>query len=507
VLEASNYPRNVSAELRRIRQEYQVRSIAKRTIAIGAIGLAILNLAGCGEEIDARQTKEIQGLLYKIHDKDPFSGRVTNYPMSVLGLFNVGTCTVDIKKGLPDGDMTCSDTSGKVVGTGEFKAGKQDGKVERFDANTGKKTVVEHWSQGRKDGVQEQYDPQSGEKVLEVNYSQGRKDGRERAWDSTGKEKIADLEWAHGVQTGFDNRGTQHSNYVNGKKQGVQQDYSIANNHWYLANENNYENDVMHGVQKQMDAQGNVTELSVFDHGRIRSRTVDKYNYSGQHVHHYSGLAIIPDASQYMASDLSKDGVEQYWDDQGHLIRELQWRKGILQSAVATVWSRDKQDSQYQGIGVSTTLPTQSVVKQGQERVLGDNGELQAVIFWNNGRPVQILASLAPALRAQHPGKMALVDDDEYGTGVTSVPDFEQPSRFSTQGVRGENLQFVDVPSPTQASAVGEVLPASAPVVAIPGVSANSDSCVDQRVEAVHAENPDALIPADMLEEFEQDCK
>lgn len=499
--------RRVAAGELEIRQEYQVKSIAGRTIAVGAIGWAILSLAGCTEEIDARQTKEIQGLLYKIHAEDPFTGRVTNYQISVLGLFNVGMCTVDFKKGLPDGSMTCTDNSGTVLGTGEFKAGKQDGKVERFDAKTGKKTVVEHWSNGRKDGAQEQYDAQSGEKVLEVNYSHGNKDGRERAWDSAGKEKIADLDWANGVQTGFDNRGYVHANYVNGKKQGVQKEFSIAGNRWYLAKENNYDNDVMDGVQKEMDAQGNVTELSVFDHDKIRSRTVDKYNYSGQHVHHYTGLAIIPDANRFIASDLSKDGVEQYWDDKGRLIRELQWSKGVLNSAVATVWAGDKQDSQFQGVGLSSTLPTQSVVKQGQERVLSDKGELQALIFWNSGRPVQILAALAPSMSAQHPGKMALVGDDRYGTGITVISDFEEPSRFSGEGVRGDYLPLVDIPAQGISSAAVAAVASEDPMVVIPSDSTNFDSCVQKKVDAVHAEDPEALIPADMLEEFEQDCK
>lgn len=484
-----------------------MRFIAGRAFAIGAIGLATLSLTGCNEEIDVRQTKEIQGLLYKIHAEDPFTGRVTNYPISVLGLFNVGTCIVDFKKGLPDGDMKCADNAGTVVGTGEFKAGKKDGKAERFDPKTSKKVVVEHWKNGRQDGVQEQYDAQTGEKILEVSYADGRKDGRERAWDSAGKEKIADLEWKNGLQSGFDNRGTQHRNYANGKKQGLQQDYSIDSNRWYLASENNYDNDLMDGVQKQMDARGNVTELSVFDHDKIRSRTLDKYSYTGAHVHHYTGLAIIPDANRYMASDLSKDGVEQYWDEQGQLIRELQWSKGVLQSAVATVWAGDKQDSQFQGIGVRTTLPTQSVVKHGQERVIGDKGELQTVIFWNNGKPTQILAALVPSLSAQYPGKMALVDNDRYGSGVTSIPDFEESSRFSGEGVRGENLRLVDIPAPSQESAAGPTLVSSEPTVVIPGIGGDSDSCVQQRVDAVHAEDPDALIRADMLEEFEQDCK
>jgi hypothetical protein len=102
---------------------------------------------------------------------------------------------------------------------------------------------------------------------------------------------------------------------------------------------------------------------------------------------------------------------------------------------------------------------------------------------------------------------MALVDYDRYGSGVTSIPDFEEASRFSGDGLRGENLQLVDIPTPSQTSAAGATLASSDPTVSIPGIDADSDGCVQQRVDAVHAEDPDALIRADMLEEFEQDCK
>ncbi|MNP81163.1 hypothetical protein D3C76_1794520 [compost metagenome] len=51
-------------------------------------------------------------------------------------------------------------------------------------------------------------------------------------------------------------------------------------------------------------------------------------------------------------------------------------------------------------------------------------------------------------------------------------------------------------------------VPASAQAAAAPVAAASNDqdSCVQRKVDAVHAEDPDALIRADMLEEFEQDC-
>jgi antitoxin component YwqK of YwqJK toxin-antitoxin module len=492
-----------------VNKEILVSSNARRCLALSAITLACLNLAGCfSEEIDARQTHEIQGLLYKIHAEDPFTGRVLNYPISVLGLFNVGTCAADFKKGLPDGEMRCSDNAGTLIASGEFKAGKRDGKEEKFDAKTGKKTAVGHWKNGLQDGVQEQFNPQNGERVLEVHYSAGKKQGRERAWDNQGDQLIAELEWDNGLQSGFDNRGTQHRTYLDGKQHGPQKEYSIDGSRFYVAREENYDNGVMHGVQKRIDARGNVTELSVFEHDKLRTRTVDEYNYSGQHVHHVSRVALKEDVNRFIASDLSNDGEEQYWDDQGNLIRQLQWRNGQLLSATATVWVGGRQESQFQGIGRDSYEPTQQdVLKHGQERLFSDNGELQAVIFWNAGSVNQILVSLPPDQRNQYPGKMGLFDGNEFwGSPVQADPDFSKPSRYNA-GFATRYEQLVDIPAPGQPMQASNV-PASAQAAAAPVAAAGNDqdSCVQRKVDAVHAEDPDALIRADMLEEFEQDC-
>lgn len=481
---------------------------SRRSFALSAITLASLSLTGClTEEIDARQTHEIQGLLYKIHAEDPFTGRLINYPISVLGLFNVGTCAADFKKGLPDGEIRCPDNAGTLIATGEFKAGKRHGKEEKFDAKTGKKTMIGHWVNGLQDGVQEQFNPQNGELILEVHYTAGKKDGRERAWDSEGDQLIADLEWENGLQTGFDNRGTQHRTYLNGKLHGPQKNYSIDGNRFYVASEENYENGLLQGVQKSIDARGNVTELSVFEHDKLRTRTVDKYSYAGQHVHHVSSVALKEDVNRYIASDMSNDGTEQYWDDKGRLVRELQWHNGKLLSATATVWVGDRQDSQFQGVGRSGYDDhQQNVVKHGQERLFSDNGELQAVIFWDAGKASQILVALPPDQRSQYPGKMGLIDVDSQWSPVKENPDFNEPS-YVGAGFTTSYEQLMDVPAPGQAMQT-RAAPVNAQVAAGPtDTNGDFDSCVQHKIDAVHAEDPDALIRADMLEEFEQNCR
>lgn len=477
-----------------------------RCLALSTIILASLSLTGClTEEIDARQTHEIQGLLYKIHAKDPFTGRVLNYPVSVLGLFNVGRCAVDVKNGLPDGEMRCSDNAGVVVAIGEFKEGKRNGKEEKFDAKTGNKTAVGHWLNGLQDGAQEQFNPQNGERILEVHYTAGKKDGRERAWSVERNELIADLEWKNGLQSGFDNRGAQHRNYLNGKLHGLQKDFSIANDRFYVASEKNYENGLMHGVQKDIDAHGNVTEMSVFEHDKLRTRTVDKYSYSGQHLHHYSSVALKEDVNRYMESDMSKDGVEQYWDDNGRLVRELQWSNGKLLSATATVWVGDSQESQFQGVVDHGYGDQQFVVKHGQERLFSDKGELQAVIFWDSGKATQIFAALPADQRSQFPGKMGLVDEFHYFDPVEENSDFKEPSRYvgGNSTIRFEKLVDIPLVLQTPKNSLKETINNNKKS---PNASEVSESCVQRKIDAVHAENSEALIRADMLQEFEQDC-
>lgn len=476
-------------------------------LTLSAITLASLSLTGCfTEEIDARQTHEIQGLLYKVHAEDPFTGRVLNYPMSVLGLFNVGTCAADIKKGMLDGELRCSDNAGRLLATGEFKASKRNGEEKRFDAMTGKMTMIGHWTNGRQDGVQEQFNPQNGERILELHYTAGKKDGRERAWNNEGNQLIADLEWKNGLQSGFDNRGTQHHTYLNGKLHGPQKHYVLDGNRLYVSREENYENGLMHGVQKHIDARGNVTELSVFEHDELRTRTIDEYSYTGQHVHHVSRVALKEDVNRYINSDLSNDGTEQYWDDKGRLVRELQWRNGQLLGATATVWVGGRKDSQFQGVGRDGYEEhQQDVVKHGQERLFSNKDELLAVIIWDEGKTSQILVALPPDQRSQHPGKMGLLLD-EWSHLVDENPDFSEPSRYVGVGFAKRYEQLVDVPAPDLAVQTSAA-PVNAQVATGPAdTNGELDSCVQRKVNAVHAEDPNALIYADMLKEFKQDC-
>ncbi|MHD0644841.1 toxin-antitoxin system YwqK family antitoxin [Pseudomonas aeruginosa] len=486
----------------------------RRISAFGAVALATLGLSGCfNEEIDARQTQEIQGLLYKVHADDPFTGRVLNYPMNFLGIMSLGSCAMDIKKGLPDGEVRCSDNSGNILATGEFKAGKRNGKEEKFDPATGTKTFAGNWKDGRQDGLQEQFNPKNGKLIHEVHYSAGQKDGRERVWDDSGEKLTTDLVWENGRQTGFVSGGAslQYNTYLNGKRNGVQKSFGIDGNRLFVMSEENYVNDEPDGVQKKFNSDGKVTESSVFDHGKIRSRTKDDYNSAGVNRHHVSLLALSDDANQFIDSSMSKDGLEQYWDDKGRLIRELQWDKGQLVKATATVWVGDRKESEFQGVVQQNTIGIQSAVKQGHERIFSDSGELQAIIVWDNGYASQLLLPLPPELRSKYPGKMALLTKSgNYSWPVHDMRYFEEVSRYTGDGDGyARNYQdLVDVPAAGQLAKTDPNAVLLQSVADLEGSESTSsvDACVMKKSDAVHAENPDALVTHDMIEEFTQEC-
>lgn len=135
-----------------------------------------------------------------------------------------------------------------------------------------------------------------------------------------------------------------------------------------------------------------------------------------------------------------------------------------------------------------------------------ENGTLQAVIIWNAGDVVHTLVALPPDRRDQYPGKMALLDGVEgWGNPVTEEPAFYRQSRYDEGRYAVNHVKIVDIPTPGQAVQVSA--PSAASPVLAAAESNDLDACVQRRVDAVHADDPEALVRADMLEEFEHDCK
>jgi antitoxin component YwqK of YwqJK toxin-antitoxin module len=186
---------------------------------------ACLLLGACSsQKIDERQTDDIQGLVYKHGDSDPFTGTVIHSKLKRFQSVIVDDCSVNYKKGVLDGEMDCSDNNGTKVFEANFVDEKKSGVEKRWSASTGELTYQASWDAGNKDGVEKTYDPTGKTLLQQITWSGGAQAGTEKTWDAQGK-LMTDLDWKDGKQTGTQrtDTGTQiiEVTYKDGRYDGV----------------------------------------------------------------------------------------------------------------------------------------------------------------------------------------------------------------------------------------------------------------------------------------------
>lgn len=359
-------------------------------------------ISGCfSEEIDYRQTHENQGLIYKLHDTEPYTGRILNFPISLLGLVNAGSCTIEFQKGLPSGETICSSRSGAIVGRLHFRSGEKDGTEERYDAETGKLTHRIQWHKNRQHGLFVQFNPVNGKIIAEVNFWNGQKDGTEKYWTDDGKTLITSLEWKNGKETGFDNRYNRQRALVDGLPHGRQLEFSNED-----ITEKNYKMGVRHGLQKS-SIHGIPHQEEVYEDGIIMSRVVREHNFGT--LTRLVNQVRVNDKPHYLDS-LAYDGLEQRWDNDGNLTHEIQWQRGKVISAKRIQWINGQQAGQYNGLGTDILDINQRIVKDGLERLFDRNGELTAIISWLKGQVIMAAIWLPEHMHKEHPNKLGIID-------------------------------------------------------------------------------------------------
>lgn len=274
----------------------------RRFSTTAALCLIALQLQGCGTEIDARQTQEINGLLYKLNDNDPFTGKVTNYPLPGF-LSSLGSCTLQVKKGQLDGTFTCISTAGVKLAEIEYKDGAKNGLEKTWDSATSNLKSKVEWKNNRKDGLEESYDPNNKNVKSQINWANGIKNGSEKNWESDGKTLYVDLNWKDGKKTGFVKSINQYAATFEGP---YDEEYS-------------YKDGLLHGIQRHYGV-GEYTRKMY-----VRSQT----NYA----------------------EGKPDGLYQEWDENKKLILERQYKNGVF-------ISENKVNSPVQEIN-STNAPSQ----------------------------------------------------------------------------------------------------------------------------------------------------
>ncbi|WP_109125918.1 toxin-antitoxin system YwqK family antitoxin [Dyella sp. C11] len=243
---------------------------------------ACLALTACGgEEVDQRQTETVQGLVYKLHDSEPFTGTVTHSKISLYDTFQVGECNISYKKGVIDGKAECFSNDGRKVTETHFSNEKKDGSETRWNLS-GKTTYEASWKDGKKDGHERIYDD-SGALIHELTWSNGVQDGAEKEWDTTGKVVLKDFNWSNGKPTGHQeaasNNGRVTMTLKNGLLNGVRKEFSPDGQ---LHDEQNFVDGIADGNQHYVD--NNADWKRVWSRGLLKSATVEVRDEKGQLV-------------------------------------------------------------------------------------------------------------------------------------------------------------------------------------------------------------------------------
>ena len=191
--------------------------------------VVILGLQGCGKTIDAAQAQIVNWLVYKLHDKDPFTGTIRNIAIyEVISIAGNGACERSYKDGRLNGQTTCISDSGHKVLLEEWKAGRRDGTQRTWDPKTGNLHKDSHYKAGRLDGVFELYNPALGKRIVRSEYSAGELEGRQQVWDAaTGETLLVDLMWHAGKQTGYSKWDSTEESFRDGKLHGTRRNYTI----------------------------------------------------------------------------------------------------------------------------------------------------------------------------------------------------------------------------------------------------------------------------------------
>ena len=226
--------------------------------------LLIITISGCQKTLDFRNSEISNGKIYERNANEPFTGKVTNLPLSKLsteelskfvalfkavrpgdvviqllavdGVASLNNhvdgrilCDTLIEKGIPTGDANC-----KVPGTDApflkvpFKQGQLNGKFVIYDPKNqgseiaqasllnnqldGKSTIMNskdgsllllmEWKDGRRNGIEEEYYASNGKLKIKTTYSNGSLHGDYFAFAEDGKSFIEQRHFINGNQDG-----------------------------------------------------------------------------------------------------------------------------------------------------------------------------------------------------------------------------------------------------------------------------------------------------------------
>jgi len=384
-----------------------------RSIVTLVVLCSALLIQGCGQEIDAKQATSINGLIYKLNDNEPFTGKVSNFmvnlSMDILTVRLTGKCDVSVKKGVLDGTTTCTafEKPTKVF-EADYSKGKLDGTEKHWDWGNGELASQASWKEGRKDGTEEGFNPANGKKVMLIHWSNGSKVGDEKRWSSSGDAVLTDLQWKNGKASGYikttgnvsfgDEGITQEATYKDGVLDGVKKTYDIdrakstgvgqkgAVLKYHLSSQENYVNGKLDGLQQKFGVNGDVYEESKYSNDIISELTqYAVVNGKRSPVLHKVNLEPAKDP-RYNQFAFVKDGKEICLDESGNVVCDIDWAKGKpLKGFIQMKIAGERKSLLASFSGVPNASGT-GLVKDGVEkRVDEKSGQPDSDITWSKG--------------------------------------------------------------------------------------------------------------------------
>ena len=221
---------------------------------------------------------------------------------SILGseVYASDIIDVELKDGRLDGVAKIFNEDNNLLYEANYKNGKLDGNVKKYDRHTFLLYLDENYKDGKKDGKYKKYYP-DGTVEYEVEYKDDAYNGKEKRYYEDGSLKY-------------------ETNYVNGKKEGVHIEYS-ENVPDIKIVEENYKNNLLHGSKKNYDKIGKITLEENYAYGKLDG--ISKYYKDGN----------LMREDTYKNGKL--DGVMKGYDYKGYdyegdLLFELNFKKGKL---------------------------------------------------------------------------------------------------------------------------------------------------------------------------------
>jgi antitoxin component YwqK of YwqJK toxin-antitoxin module len=346
-------------------------------------------ISGCNSaEIDFRQTESANGLIYKLHDKDPFTGKVNNIPSSMLEPNIRGICESEVKNGVLDGQTFCHTEHGKKIASISFTNGKKHGEDKRWHIESEKMVQEFNWISGLKEGAQRLYNPNTGSLVYEATMNQGRLDGSEKQWSADGKILIKDLLWANDKKTGFDNTNDTHFKYKNGKFHGVITHYAVHQDKTVLAYEDEYKDGLKDGTHKRYNSDGKLIKEEKYKNDIIISSLEQEWDQDTIIKRSFQLSTGEHPRNMYEDTPMVYDGLQIYCTQHDTHCYEINWSMGKPLNGTFKFTPIDQSHASpfsYRGVPSPDGL---HLVKEGIERF--HDGREWIEVTWKNGSPILI---------------------------------------------------------------------------------------------------------------------